>query len=165
MTTHAPAYYRDVLHRISLMESAGDLPQWFRRAWQTNHVHVAYYLGSPKYDTIVFNCRLFPDDRTVFSSMQVNFLIRKTAIGYESVIHPLDIALSTSKYSDADLRNFLQTQLGFDTSLVPYWQWEKTAIANHLFTINPVRLRNYLKQQLEPITSLLWHLGQQELDA
>ena len=40
MTTHAPSYYRDLLQRVVLMETADDLPQWFRRAWNNNDVQM-----------------------------------------------------------------------------------------------------------------------------
>ena len=34
MTTHAPAYYRDVIRLCHLQESLEHVPQWFLRAWE-----------------------------------------------------------------------------------------------------------------------------------
>ena len=57
MTTHSPSYYRDLMQRVVLMESAGDLPQWFRDAWSRGAVQCS--LRTHKGTSFVeFYCRI-----------------------------------------------------------------------------------------------------------
>ena len=69
MTTHSPAYYRDLLRKISLLESIEFIPQWFRTAWQNNRVKI-----DTRHEFLRFECEI-PVKHSVCSHVGVVFLI------------------------------------------------------------------------------------------
>ena len=79
MTTHAPAYYRDLLRRLQLVETVGDLPQWFQRAWAADHVNF-----NRRSDITYMDCRVAINTPWC-SLIDVSFLMTDDVKDYDNL--------------------------------------------------------------------------------
>ena len=74
MTTHAPAYYRDILK--SIIDETTDyyqLPHWFRTAWHNDHVQVKPQLAA---DSYLYICN-FPVQDKWLTKVSVTFRVHR----------------------------------------------------------------------------------------
>ena len=168
MTTHSSAYYRDLLHRISLMESAGDLPQWFRRAWSAGHIttdmdYASGSLGSIPLARFHFDLPLQP---LLPNQLQIEFFVTSDyeikfgpndGLGYPTIKFASEQNMAQARQANLSekLPLFLKDIFGVDPGNL--LGWDKYSL--WMILIAEMDFYTVIKHQLASVSQQLFNLA------
>ena len=169
MSTQQPAYYRDLLRRISLLENAGDLPQWFREAWSNNRVNI--WDAHPKavnYDCIIpVNSKLYRHARIQFKVEEyLEHVNGKLIDSYRVKFDPINIYL-TPQARTQNQNYFVPQILDVLSKMLSLPLEPKNLLradVKHDLFLQVCIDSKVITQSLDNNAEQLYHLGKQEIE-
>ena len=173
MTTHSPAYYRDVIRLCHLVESPDHIPQWFRSAWQADQVELKPG-GAFGHVYVASTCSYPIIHHPYIEMLKINFIILHTAVvpadslsitckivTEDHLTYGIDRDKYATYWQQGHMKSDLTSMLEDITKVSCHiWQVISFIPSQGLWNVGCSQdFRTTLINQIQPVAQVLWEWG------